>query len=238
MAAKLVGWGKAMLQVEVLTLFPDMFAALSDYGVSARAIERDLLKLGTVNPRDFALDKHRTVDDKPYGGGPGMVMMVEPLVAALQSAKSKLNDQAKVIYLSPQGRPLTQSKVDSLAKAENLILVCGRYEGIDERFIKRHVDEEVSVGDYVVSGGELPAMLLLDAMIRQLPGALGSELSAPQDSLASAVRLLFSNNSGLLSRVLSTCCSKRYSAIFAWSPLKSTSGTTSPSIRSGRVKCG
>lgn len=181
-----------MLQVEVLTLFPDMFSALSRYGVSARAIERNLLKLGTVNPRDFALDKHRTVDDKPYGGGPGMVMMVEPLLAALQSARSNFEgtlegspeEQAQVIYLSPQGEPLTQHKVDTLAAAKHLILVCGRYEGIDERFIERHVDEEISVGDYVVSGGELPAMLLLDAMIRQLPGALGSELSAPQDSFA------------------------------------------------------
>ena len=179
------------MRVEILTLFPDMFRALTGSGITSRAIERGLLTIGLNNPRDYAVDRHRTVDDKPYGGGPGMVMMVEPLAAALHAAKEQLTASAKVIYLSPQGAPLTQSRVERLSRQQDFVLVCGRYEGIDERFIDYYVDEEIAVGDFVVSGGELPAMMLLDAVIRQLPGALGSALSVEQDSYAQSGLLDF-----------------------------------------------
>lgn len=177
----------------IVTLFPDMFKSLSDFGISGRALNSGICELSCVNPRDYATDKHRTVDDKPYGGGPGMVMSYPPLAAAIGDARKKLAagtecsaavQPTKVVYLSPQGKRLDQSMANRLAEEENLILLCGRYEGIDERVIEDFVDEEISVGDYVVSGGELPAMLLLDAMIRMLPGALGDENSASQDSFA------------------------------------------------------
>lgn len=140
----------------VVTLFPEMFRAVTDFGVTGRAVSNGLLELQTWNPRDFTHDKHRTVDDRPYGGGPGMLMMVQPLRDAIHAAKVAAGDKAKVIYLSPQGRKLTQQGVEELAKSERLILVCGRYEGIDERIIQTEVDEEWSIGDYVLSGGELP----------------------------------------------------------------------------------
>lgn len=172
------------MQIVVITLFPEMFAAITDYGISGRAVEQQLLSVQCLNPRDYTLDKHRTVDDRPYGGGPGMVMKVEPLRAAIKAAREQLGAGAKVIYLSPQGRQLQQHGVELLSSEQKLIFVAGRYEGIDERFIEAEVDEEWSIGDYVLSGGELAAMVIIDAVIRQLPGALGHELSAEQDSFA------------------------------------------------------
>ena len=170
------------MHIEVVTLFPEMFSAVSDNGVTGRAIQKGLVQLGTVNPRDFTDDRHNTVDDRPYGGGPGMVMMVEPLRDAISKARQVLSDKAKVIYLSPQGRKLDQAGLKSLAEHEELILLCGRYEGIDERLIASEVDEEWSIGDYVISGGELAAMVLIDGVTRLVPGALGHEESAEQDS--------------------------------------------------------
>lgn len=168
----------------VVTLFPEMFRAVTDFGVTGRAVSNGLLELQTWNPRDFTHDKHRTVDDRPYGGGPGMLMMVQPLRDAIHAAKAAAGDKAKVIYLSPQGRKLTQQGVEELAKLESLILVCGRYEGIDERIIQTEVDEEWSIGDYVLSGGELPAMTLIDSVSRLVPGVLGKQASAEQDSFS------------------------------------------------------
>ena len=166
----------------VITLMPQMFDALKDQGVVGRALERGLAELRLVNPRDFTSDVHRTVDDRPYGGGPGMVMKYEPLQAAIESAKA-LAPTARVLYLSPQGRRFDQQVARQIAKAaEALILVTGRYEGIDERIIERYVDAEWSIGDYVLSGGELAAMVMMDAVIRLLPGVLGAADSAEQDS--------------------------------------------------------
>ena len=170
------------MNIQVVTLFPEMFSAVSDNGVTGRAIQKGLVQLGTVNPRDFTDDRHKTVDDRPYGGGPGMVMMVEPLRDAISEARKVLSDKAKVIYLSPQGRKLDQAGLQSLLEHEELILLCGRYEGIDERLIASEVDEEISIGDYVISGGELAAMVLIDGVTRLVPGALGHEESAEQDS--------------------------------------------------------
>ena len=170
------------MNIQVVTLFPEMFSAVSDNGVTGRAIQKGLVQLGTVNPRDFTDDRHNTVDARPYGGGPGMVMMVEPLRDAISEARKVLSDKAKVIYLSPQGRKLDQAGLQSLLEHEELILLCGRYEGIDERLIASEVDEEWSIGDYVISGGELAAMVLIDGMTRLIPGALGHEDSAQQDS--------------------------------------------------------
>ena len=170
------------MNIQVVTLFPEMFSAVSDNGVTGRAIQKGLVQLGTVNPRDFTDDRHNTVDDRPYGGGPGMVMMVEPLRAAISEAKNVLNDKAKVIYLSPQGQKLDQAGLQSLVEHEELVLLCGRYEGIDERLIASEVDEEWSIGDYVISGGELAAMVMIDGVTRLVPGALGHEESAQQDS--------------------------------------------------------
>ncbi|WP_339079797.1 tRNA (guanosine(37)-N1)-methyltransferase TrmD [Pseudomonas sp. TMP9] len=170
------------LRVEVITLFPEMFAAISEYGITSRAVKQGLLQLTCWNPRSYTTDRHHTVDDRPFGGGPGMVMKIKPLEDALLDAKHAAGENAKVIYLSPQGRPLTQSAVRELATVEALILIAGRYEGIDERFIEAYVDEEWSIGDYVLSGGELPAMVLIDAVTRLLPGALGHANSAEEDS--------------------------------------------------------
>ena len=173
------------MHIEVVTLFPEMFSALSDHGVTGRAIQNGLVQLGTINPRDYTDDRHNTVDARPYGGGPGMVMLVEPLRAAIREAKKALGEhgpKAKVIYLSPQGRKLDQAGLQDLAKREEIILLCGRYEGIDERLIASEVDEEWSIGDYVISGGELAAMVLIDGITRLVPGALGHEESAEQDS--------------------------------------------------------
>ena len=168
----------------LVTIFPEMFDALIDFGVTGRAIREGIVELGFWNPRDYAQDRHRSVDDRPYGGGPGMVMSAPPLLAAIREAKSAVGGQARVVYLSPQGQRLTQARATSLSSEEALVLVAGRYEGIDERVIEAAVDEEISIGDYVLSGGELPAMVLMDAVIRLLPGALGHGDSAAQDSFS------------------------------------------------------
>lgn len=171
------------MQIGVVTLFPEMFDAVIDCGITSRAVDQGLLQLNCWNPRDYTSDRHRTVDDRPYGGGPGMVMKPEPLHAAIQGARNSL-PLARVIYLSPQGRKLDQRGVEELAARDQMILVAGRYEGIDERVIETEVDEEWSIGDYVLSGGELAAMVLVDAVTRLLPGALGDAQSAQQDSFA------------------------------------------------------
>lgn len=172
------------MQLNVITIFPELVEALTSCGVVGRAFANHQAQLNCINPRDFSTNKHRNVDDRPFGGGPGMVMQVEPLVASLEAAQAPLTKPAKVIYLSPQGQPLTQKKVADLAAEPALTLVAGRYEGVDQRFIDHWVDEEISVGDYVVSGGELPAMLLIDAILRLLPGVLGDAESAALDSFS------------------------------------------------------
>ena len=172
------------MQVAVVTLFPQMFEAIERWGITSRAIERGILELVCFNPRDFARDRHRSVDDRPYGGGPGMVMMVQPLRDAIVAARTRLGEDTRTVCLSPQGRPLDQAVVAELAGRERLVLICGRYEGIDERLLEMEVDEELSVGDFVLSGGEVPAMLVVEAMTRLLPGALGHEESAANDSFA------------------------------------------------------
>jgi len=170
------------MRVGVVSLFPQMFDAITQYGVTSRAVKQDKLILDYWTPRDFTQDKHQTVDDRPYGGGPGMVMKVEPLRRAIHAAKKALGQQTKVIYLSPQGRQLDQQGLKELATREAMILVAGRYEGIDERLIEHEIDEEWSIGDYVLSGGELAAMVMVDGIARLLPGVLGDEESAQQDS--------------------------------------------------------
>ena len=180
-----------MFQFDVVTLFPEMFDAVTESGVTGRARERKLFELVLWNPRDFAANSYRTVDDRPYGGGPGMVMMAEPLEKALQAARQRQKSagakRTRVIHLSPQGRPLNHQMVMALAALEGLVLLAGRYEGVDERLIARTVEEEISIGDYVLSGGELAAMVVMDAMVRQLPGALGDAESASQDSFANGL---------------------------------------------------
>ncbi len=171
--------------VRAVSVLPGMFAALTDFGVTGRAIKQGVIDFAVVNPRDFTHDKHRTVDDRPYGGGPGMLMKTAPLVDAIQCAREqakKAGHKVQTIYLSPTGHRLDQKWVDALATQPGLILVCGRYEGIDQRVIEREIDVELSIGDFVVSGGELPAMILLDALLRQVPGVLGHEASAVEDS--------------------------------------------------------
>ena len=170
------------MRIDVITLFPQMFQLLTDYGIPGRAVNRGILDMTTWNPRDYASDRHQTVDDRPYGGGPGMVMMVQPLRDAIREARAMADGKTRVIYLSPQGRKLDQHGLAELAKQPNLVLVCGRYEGVDERVIAAEVDEEWSIGDYVLSGGELAAMVMIDGITRLLPGALGHEESAVQDS--------------------------------------------------------
>lgn len=171
---------------DIVSLFPDMFASLTGFGITGRAQERGLYDFHCWNPRDFTEDRYRTVDDRPYGGGPGMVMLPGPLEKAIRAAQARQQESigvaGRVIYLSPQGRPLEHSHVLDLVSEPGLVLLCGRYEGVDQRLIDRCVDEEISLGDFVLSGGELPAMVLLDAMIRQLPGALNDEDSAVEDS--------------------------------------------------------
>ncbi|CAH0532794.1 tRNA (guanine-N(1)-)-methyltransferase [Vibrio stylophorae] len=175
------------MKVGVISLFPEMFRSITDFGVTGQAVKKGLLSVDTWNPRDFTHDKHRTVDDRPYGGGPGMLMMVQPLTDAIHAAKQAANGKAKVIYLSPQGRKLDQEGVQELAQEQNLILICGRYEGIDERVIQTEVDEEWSIGDFVLTGGELPAMTLIDAVVRFVPGVLGDMASAEEDSFANGL---------------------------------------------------
>src|SRR3989338_5614614 len=170
------------MRIDVISLFPPMFEAVSSHGITGRAVKNGLLTLRVWNPRDYTEDKHRSADDRPYGGGPGMVMMVEPLRRAIHAARGDQDNDAKVIYLSPPGRKLDHAAGLELSQREGLILLAGRYEGIDERLLETEVDEEWSIGDYVLSGGELAAMVMIDAITRQLPGALGDEDSAQQDS--------------------------------------------------------
>lgn len=171
------------MRFDVVSLFPEMVQSAAGYGVTGKAIERNIVKLAVWNPRDYTQDKHRTVDDRPYGGGPGMVMKYQPLVDAVDDAKRQNGSvESRVIYLSPQGKPLTQALISEVCSVEQLILVAGRYEGIDERFIENVCDDEWSLGDYVISGGELAALVVIDAVTRLIPGVLGDENSAKQDS--------------------------------------------------------
>jgi tRNA (guanine37-N1)-methyltransferase len=170
------------MRIEVVTLFPELVDSVARWGVTGRARERGLWTLGTVNPRDFATDRHRTVDDRPYGGGPGMVMLAQPLEQAIAAARERSGGRGKVIYLSPQGQPLKHERVAALAKEDALVLLAGRYEGVDERVVERSVDLELAIGDFVVSGGELPALLLIEALVRQLPGALNDAQSSIEES--------------------------------------------------------
>jgi len=173
------------MRIDVISLFPEFIAQAAAWGVVGRAQTRDLLQLNTWNPRDYARGNYRRVDDRPFGGGPGMVMLIEPLLTTLEAVRHADLTAAPLIYLSPQGRRLTQSKVRQLAQLPRLILLCGRYEGIDERFVAAKVDEEISIGDYVLSGGELAAAVLIDALTRLQAGALNSAESALQDSFNS-----------------------------------------------------
>lgn len=174
-----------MLRFDIITLFPEMFSAVTDIGITGRAIRNHLAMVNCWNPRDYATDKHNTVDDKSYGGGPGMVMKPEPLRDAILAAQDSSGlEPCRVVYLTPQGEKLTQHKVRELTLCGQLILIAGRYEGIDERIVTQYVDEEISIGDYVLSGGELAAMVIVDSIIRLLPGALHSEHSAAQDSFS------------------------------------------------------
>ncbi len=176
---------------DVITLFPEMFSALTEAGISRRALERGLWQFSAWNPRDFAADNYRTVDDRPYGGGPGMVMLPEPLDAAITAAQKRQGREAgragRVIYLSPQGKPLCHARVLDLAREPALVLLCGRYEGVDQRVIDARVDEEISLGDFVLSGGEIAAMALMDAVIRQLPGAVNDADSVVEESFVAGL---------------------------------------------------
>ncbi len=178
----------SQLRVDVITLFPEMFDAIAAHGISARALDRGLWSLARWNPRDFVNDPHRTIDDRPYGGGPGMVMLAEPLLAAIAAIRAAQGaNPGPVIYLSPQGRQLTHQRVLELAALPALTLLAGRYEAVDQRLIERAVDEEIAVGDFVVSGGELPAMMLIDAVVRHLPGATNDPESVLRDSFANGL---------------------------------------------------
>ncbi len=170
-----------MLQIDVITLFPEMIENAASYGVLGQALKGDLIKVSSHTPREFAQDRHRTVDDRPFGGGDGMIMLSEPLEKTLQKVKHK---NSKVIYMSPQGDVLTDAKSRLLAKEEHLVIICGRYGGIDQRIINSYVDEEISIGDYVLSGGELGALVVIDAVSRMIPGVLGHSDSADQDSFS------------------------------------------------------
>lgn len=174
------------MRIDVISIFPDMFEAVRGFGITGRAIRAGLLSLRVWNPRDYTEDKHRSVDDRPYGGGPGMVLRPEPLAQAIAAARLETG-ATRVLYLSPQGRRLDHAAIVELAGRERMILLAGRYEGVDERLLAAEVDEEWSIGDYVLSGGELPAMVLIDAIARRLPGALGDEESVEQDSFVSGL---------------------------------------------------
>lgn len=176
-----------VLRFDVVTLFPEMFDAVTAHGISRRALERGLWQLACWNPRDWALNAYGAVDDRPFGGGPGMVMQASPLESAIRAAQSARSSTGRVIYLSPQGRPLSHAKVVELAAGTGAVLLCGRYEGIDERVIARCVDEEVSLGDFVLSGGEIAALALIDACVRQLPGALNDGASAVEESFVAGL---------------------------------------------------
>ena len=174
-----------MIRFDVVTLFPEMFTAITGSGITSRALDAGLWSLTTWNPRDFTTDNYRTVDDRPYGGGPGMVMLAEPLEVTLNAVKTA--GGGRVVYLTPQGRKLDHRKVMEFAAEKAVTLLCGRYEGVDERLLEKRVDEEVSIGDFVLSGGELAAMALMDAVVRQLPGALGDQQSALEESFAAGL---------------------------------------------------
>lgn len=179
-----------MIQIDVVTLFSEMFDAVTQSGITSRALQQGIWDFKAWNPRDYTIDNYRRVDDRPYGGGPGMVMLPQPLEQALDAARLRQSGsgaRSHVVYLSPQGCRLDHAKVVQLAARPALILLCGRYEGIDERLIERQVDEEISIGDYVLSGGELPAMTLMDAIVRLQPGALNDALSADEDSFATGL---------------------------------------------------
>ena len=175
------------MRIALVSLFSEMFVAVTEHGVTGRAVRDGHVEVSYHNPRDHTEDVHRTVDDRPYGGGPGMLMKIDPLRQAIAAAREVAGEDAKVIYLSPQGKPFTHERALELAREEALILVAGRYEGVDERLIEAEVDEELSIGDYVLSGGELPAMVVFDAVTRQLPGVLGHEASAQEDSFANGL---------------------------------------------------
>ncbi|USX13151.1 tRNA (guanosine(37)-N1)-methyltransferase TrmD [Oxalobacteraceae bacterium OTU3CAMAD1] len=179
------------MQFDVVTLFPEMFAALTQSGVTRRAFEQNKCGLSLWNPRDFTTDNHRTVDDRPYGGGPGMVMLAKPLEATLNAAKQRQTDAGlpapRVLFMSPQGKQLTHERVMALKQEPGLVILCGRYEAVDQRLLDRCIDEEISLGDFVLSGGELPAMALMDAVIRQIPGVLNTDASAIEDSFVNGL---------------------------------------------------
>ncbi len=172
------------MQISVVSLFPEMVRTIADFGIVGRAADRGLVSLDLENPRDHTNDAHRTVDDRPYGGGPGMLMKFEPLARALRASRARLPERSRVVYLSPQGAVFNQAVAERYAALPGLLLLAGRYEGIDERLIEAQVDEELSLGDFVLSGGEIAAMAVIDAIVRLLPGALGDEESAQQDSFA------------------------------------------------------
>lgn len=172
------------MRFDFVTLFPEMFEAVTEYGITGRAVKRGIVEVGFFNPRDYTSDRYQTVDDRPYGGGPGMVMMVQPLRDAIRDARGSTDEESRVIYLTPQGRKLDQTGLKHLSRYTHLVLVCGRYEGIDERVITADIDEEWSIGDYVLSGGELAAMVVMDGITRLLPEALGHEDSAQRDSFS------------------------------------------------------
>ena len=180
--------------IQAITLFPEMFASITEYGVTGRAFKQNLWQFAAINPRQFADNKLGYIDDRPFGGGPGMIMMASPIQTAIDAAKQHYKqhsigqpENSRVVYLSPQGAPLNHAKVQALSRLDNLVLLCGRYEGIDERVLQTSVDEEISIGDFVVSGGELPAMMLMDAVLRLLPNVLGDSTSAEQDSFANGL---------------------------------------------------
>ncbi len=179
------------MQFDVVTLFPEMFAAITQSGVTRRAFEQNKCGLSLWNPRDFTTDNHRTVDDRPYGGGPGMVMLAKPLELTIHAAKQRQTDAGlpapRVLFMSPQGRQLTHERVMQLKQEPGLVILCGRYEAVDQRLLDRVVDEEISLGDFVLSGGELPAMALMDAVIRQIPGVLNTDASAIEDSFVNGL---------------------------------------------------
>jgi tRNA (guanine37-N1)-methyltransferase len=170
------------MRFDVVTLFPEMVTAAAGYGVTGRTLDRGIVSLSVWNPRDYTRDRHRTVDDRPYGGGPGMVMKYQPLHDAVDAARQAGAEATKVVYLSPQGKPITQDLLSEAREVSQLILVAGRYEGIDERFVELDCDDEWSIGDYVISGGELAALIVIDGITRLLPGVLGDKDSAQQDS--------------------------------------------------------
>ena len=171
------------MRIAVISIFPEMLRAITDFGVTRRAVKNGLIEIHCINPRDYAYDKHQKVDERPFGGGPGMLMMVQPLRDAIMKAKELLPDAA-VVYLSPQGRVFSHHAAVEMSSREEIIFLCGRYEGIDERVVESLVDEEWSIGDYVLSGGELPAMVMIDAISRMVPGVLGDQESAQEDSFA------------------------------------------------------